>query len=594
MLSGYLITSLLLREREKWGRIDLIRFWTGRARRLLPGLIAMLLAVSLLSFAWVIPARRSAVSNDVFAAFLYVANWHLLSSDDSYFSTLSLPSPVLHTWSLAIEEQFYVVFPLLMIGLLFILHQVSPRRRRTAMAVILALLAAVSALWMAHLYVPGATPDRVYYGTDTRAFELLVGAVAALVVTLTHRRSQRWTATAAWPLLGVLVLAFVMVDENDAAVFRGGMFGFCVLAAVVIVAAAQTAGSPFERSLGWEPLRRIGVLSYSLYLWHWPVIVFLNADRLGFGGFALGCVQLVVSAALATASHRWIEQPVHDGGLSALLRRRPKTSRWLATLGVVALVAAAAVSPRVADASVASAAGGNLSFPQTTAKTTPARRVVLIGNSVPDSLVTYFNNPRTNLQVQAAASFGCDPFDGNERFGDTYRTPPESCLKWRSQWPEAIRSAKTDLAVYMTPQNLVSDYKVDGKLLIFGSAAWRSFLSSALDGIRKQSLDSGATQFAVMTLACHDLPLASVNPEFKLINDTQRVRRLNDMVKAWAASTNTPVIDLYGRLCPGNRFHGSVNGVSLYDDGFHFNQKSGPIVWRWLAPEVLSVINRKG
>ncbi|MEO8749542.1 MAG: acyltransferase, partial [Allobranchiibius sp.] len=238
VLSGFLITSLLVAEWNSWGTISLLGFWAARARRLLPALVAMLLAVSVASYFWTIPSRRLPVSLDVISALFYVANWRMLYSDEQYFAdTVGLPSPVLHTWSLAIEEQYYLLFPLLLLLLLALTRGLSPHRRRNVLGAALLVLAALSAWRMGALYVPGSDPNRIYYGTDTRIFELFIGAAAGVWVGTREFRGEhrvlfdRLMGWLTWPALALLLFAFAVLRFDSAILFPGGLVLVCVVAA---------------------------------------------------------------------------------------------------------------------------------------------------------------------------------------------------------------------------------------------------------------------------------------------------------------------------------------------------------------------------
>lgn len=304
VLSGFLITTVLLTDRERRGRIDLTDFWLARARRLLPAVVLVLLAVVGASYFWTFPARRQAITGDAIASWFYYANWHFLRGDEAYFAAVANPSPLRHMWSLAVEEQFYLLYPLLLVALIALLGR--SRRLTTA----LALLAVASAGLMAALHIPGLDPSRVYYGTDTRAQQLLVGAVAASllapgspVTKRTRIAIDTWGRALAIPALLVLLLAFRVVRESTEGIFEGGLFALAVVTVLVVIAAASPNPSPVQRALSWGPLRHLGVISYGVYLWHWPVIVFLGADRMGFGGWPLAVAQAVITS-------RWRKRPI--------------------------------------------------------------------------------------------------------------------------------------------------------------------------------------------------------------------------------------------------------------------------------------------
>lgn len=598
VLSGFLITSLLLHERHAWGRIDLPGFWLARARRLLPTLVLMLLSASVVAAVWAPASRRVADAWDILSAFLYVANWRLLLSDDQYFSSLSMPSPVVHTWSLAIEEQFYLAFPILLIVLLAIAARA--KRPHRIVAGLLAVLAALSVWRMGALYVPGADPSRVYYGTDTRAFELLIGAVFALLLhgrafgDRTRDRDRlapaidriaRWTAV---PALALLAIGFIALDDASPVPFRGGLAVLCVVTIAPIIAGASLTGSRVQRFLASEPLRRTGVLSYALYVWHWPVIVFLSDGRLDLPAIPRGVLELLVSVALAYLTHRFVEQPVRAGGLRALVPRRPRLGRPIAVGVIAALTLALVALPRsTVGAATAHGTGIRVDVPAYRPMGTK-QSVTLIGNSIPDSLQAAFpGNQFPDLTTSADVSFGCDPFEGQKVLFGKAQPVGADCPGFRKAWQQQLRSLAPDLAIFTVPQSITSDMQVDGKVLHFGSPAYLRWLSGMLSTIRKQALAAGAKHFAVGTLACHRM--MAFTQDTRDVDNDKRVDTIDDRVRSWAKATGTPVIDFHKLLC-SHGYDDTINGTPLYKDTLHYTAESGAIIWGWMAPQIQQIL----
>src|SRR5699024_3094030 len=246
----------------------------------------------------------------------------------AYFGQVASPSPVRHAWSLAVEEQFYIVYPLLLVGLLALI------RRRTTLVGVLVLLSAGSALLMALLHEPGLDPSRVYYWTDTRAHQLLVGAAVAAFFSggpgAVDREGVRaidaWCRLLALPSLLVVLSAFWWAGRAQSALFEGGAVPLSVLISIVLVAATSPDASIAQRVLAWEPLRRIGVVSYGLYLWHWPIVIFLNDQVLSVPTAARVTLQVTLTFLLSWLSYRFVERPVRREGIRALIPRLPRTS----------------------------------------------------------------------------------------------------------------------------------------------------------------------------------------------------------------------------------------------------------------------------
>ncbi len=607
VLSGFLITSLLVAEWNSWGTISLLGFWAARARRLLPALVAMLLAVSVASYFWTIPSRRLPVSLDVMSALFYVANWRMLFSDEQYFAdTVGLPSPVLHTWSLAIEEQYYLLFPLLLLLLLALTRGLSPHRRRNVLGAALLVLAALSAWRMGALYVPGSDPNRIYYGTDTRIFELFIGAAAGVWVGTREFRGERrvlfdrlmgWLT---WPALALLLFAFAVLRFDSAILFPGGLVLVCVVAAVPVCGGAAQIPSRASQLLAFEPLRRLGLISYSLYLWHWPVVVFLGPSRLPLRSAILSPLQVVVSLVLAVGSYWFIERPVRAGGLRALLPVAPSFGRLVGIAAVPALVVASVLVAQTANAVGPSfAAGADTPVAPLTylpAGYTPlaaVHKVSLIGNSIPASVDSAFRPSRyPDIDLRPDASFGCDTFAGSIVVDGKREDPLANCSAFRRSWTTKLQTDKPDLAAFFIPQTMVLDHEADGRTVTFGTPAYSAFIRSALDEAKRGAASAGVARFAVVTLACHNQPFANTSPKVALVNDIKRVERTNRDVRAWARERGVAVIDQFGFLCTGG-YHPTINGTPLYPDGLHFSAASGAVFWTWFAPQLQQILRKK-
>lgn len=311
VLSGFLITSLLLLERQRNGWVDLRAFWGRRARRLVP---AALVALALILVFAAATEARAGLRGDVFAALGWVANWRFILDDQSYADLWGDPSPLQHFWSLAVEEQFYVVLPLLATGTLWL-----ARGRRWLFGVATAALVVGSTLWMRYLYEPGEAPLRSYFGTDTRAAELLVGVLLALVLVGPRglrriRGAGRWVVemAGAAALVGTVAL-WLLSKEYDSYLYdSGGLLGIALLAAVVVAAATQQ-GSLVSTLLGLRPLAALGRVSYGVYLFHWPLFLWLDEERTGLEGTPLLALRLGATLALAVVSYRLLEQPIRLG-----------------------------------------------------------------------------------------------------------------------------------------------------------------------------------------------------------------------------------------------------------------------------------------
>jgi peptidoglycan/LPS O-acetylase OafA/YrhL len=326
VLSGYLITDLLVAEFRRRQRIALPQFWLRRARRLLPALFVMLFVVT----GWVTlfdRAQLSAVRSDLVPGVFYYSNWWFIFQHVSYFAAFGPPSPLGHLWSLAIEEQFYLVWPFLVLaGLKWI------RNRRVLIGVAL-VAAAASAAAMSLLYTPGTDPTRIYDGTDTRAFALLIGAALAFALPRDHTFAPISVgARRLLDVVGIVALAGIFVmfwqtSEYDPFLYQGGLVILSVLTALV-TAVVVHPGARLGSWLGREPLRWIGERSYGIYLWHYPVIV-LTTPLGAAPDLLRATLQVAASIGLAALSWRYVEEPVRHGALGRLWQRlRQRQWAW--------------------------------------------------------------------------------------------------------------------------------------------------------------------------------------------------------------------------------------------------------------------------
>ena len=389
VISGYLITALLLTEWRQYGRINLKGFWMRRAKRLLPALYVLLVATLCYSLVF-LPGEVARLRSDAIAAVGYVTNWYLVLGHQSYFEAIGRPSLLKHLWSLAVEEQFYLLWPpVLALGL-----SVGARRFRERRMMLIALFGAVgSALLMAALYRPEVDPSRVYYGTDTRATGLLLGAALAFVWTpwaarasaaaaaqekKKKKQQQSSSSVSSWPIvrlpsgtwrlqllpdawlleqgwarlrrrwgwsaplvldvmgllsLGGLVLLCMKLGEYDPLLYRGGLAAVGLASVVVIMACVHPRTRLLSKTiLSQQPLPWIGVRSYGIYLWHWPVFMLSRAHLdVALDGLPLLGLRLVLTVVLAEISYRYVERPIRKGALErgwGRIREARGQGRW--------------------------------------------------------------------------------------------------------------------------------------------------------------------------------------------------------------------------------------------------------------------------
>ncbi|MGH9017249.1 MAG: acyltransferase family protein [Acidimicrobiales bacterium] len=391
VLSGFLITGLLIEERTANGVVRLRAFWARRARRLLPGLVTMLLLLAV----WVAltkggtPTDLGQLRSATLSTIFYVANWQQIVAHQSYWAGFAGQSPLKHTWTLAIEEQFYLLWPLVMALVLGGLHRRSGRSpggrrsgpmrrgahvgetgprswRRTGLTVTVG-GTVLSAAWMAWLWHHGASVNRVYLGTDTRAFDLLAGAALAFLVAARPdpgpqaRRALHVVGLAGAAVFGLCLwrAAAPLSQGPPAWMMDGGFLLVALAVAAVLADVRQGAAGPLGAVLRVRPLRWVGRISYGLYLWHFPIIVELTPERTGLNGLALDAERVACTFAAATLSYYLIERPV----MKSRLRSWPRPARWAlapVALSVTAVLAVVATMPSVADATTAGAKGATV------------------------------------------------------------------------------------------------------------------------------------------------------------------------------------------------------------------------------------------
>lgn len=417
VLSGYLITDILVNQWKQYGNLRLADFWARRARRLLPALLVMLIAVSVFMLITQSTELLS-IRGDFIAALLYVSNWWYIFHHVSYFASFGPPSPLSHLWSLAVEEQFYLIWPfLLLLGLKFI-------RRKGWLILLTLLLATASAVAMAVLYHPGLDPTRVYDGTDTRAFALLIGASLAFMWP-SRKLSPTLSAKARIVLdsvgtIGLVSILYMMwqTNEYETFLYRGGLVVVSIATAMIIIALAHPA-SRLAKVLGCAPLRWLGVRSYAIYLWHYPVIVLTSrsVDTTGVD-IPRAILQVAVSVLLAAFSWKFIEDPIRRGAITRIIQamkkprgkhtfpRRRLRFRGLVSLGALLVTGGCGVGTveSTSAAVTPTHTSGNSIHTSSTGVSTPQKTKVPVSEVAPNIEKNVSRHPTTSSNVATTPS----------------------------------------------------------------------------------------------------------------------------------------------------------------------------------------------
>ena len=591
-LSGYLITSVVLAEHSSTGRVDPMRFWGRRFRRLAPASLTLLAVLLVVGAIWGISHR---LVDDIRAAALYVANWWSIHTGSSYADIFANPSPTEHFWSLAIEEQFYVVFPVVAWWCLRGRNRVVARRR-------FALVLAVGAIAGVVVGLVITDPNRIYLGTDTRMPELLVGALLAFVWPLAPGGRRQRRLHPAGTLVGVaaaIVLAGACwrTTIGDSWLDHGGLPAISLASAALI--AAATRRGPIASVLSLWPLRRLGQISYGVNLFHWPIFVWLDQRRTGWSSGWLLLGRTALTIVLAALSYRLIEEPIR--------RRRRLDARQakLVFAGVltVVLVGSFAV-PTVADdhdSLVGAADGGSghhlglvgssptrpavTSALATTTTVPPLPVIALAGDSVPTLLAQQIGDlaPRLGAQVLNLGIEACDGALGAPtfRYGPgRVATEDPTCEQWQTTWPPLLEQYRPRALVFVLGASAVLDRKLNGTWTHACRADFDTWYhQSLLDRIDWTAAHTDAT--VMLTIS----PWAEYGT-LGLPSDHQDRTDCLDRIyeKVLAERPAVVRVDLRDWLCPKGR----RSCQPIRSDGIHYRGEGATTMATWLIPQVLS------
>jgi peptidoglycan/LPS O-acetylase OafA/YrhL len=593
VLSGFLIARLLIVERERFGRVDLLGFYRRRARRLLPALVALLLVVAAWGLFLADDVTRRQLRGDLVATLGFVMNWRLIGDADQYFAEFGSASMLRHAWTLSVEEQFYLVVPLLLAVLAWF------GSRRVAL-VVLALLALASAWWTAQLGVEGATGRaHAYYGTDTRAQSLLVGVILAYVVAGRGAPSgpgpsRRLVEPVAWLSFAGTVAALPLVPPMSPLFFeRGGLLAQSAVVAVLLWACVVRSDLSLHRLLGWRPFTYLGERSYGLYLYHWPVKLWIERGWTETGTAAEVVVGCLLTTALAVLSYRYLERPVLDHGLRGLVPRWRRPI-WLAVgapTGVVVMALLVGQVPATGQGvdpeDVPTLGNGQLAY----VPAADATRIAVFGDSVPGRLAEVFPSSQyEDLSVVSLAQPGCDLLDSRLAYYDIAQT--SQCRAGKRDFAANVRAADADTVLVMVPTfTAVPHEDPEGRPVWLESRQFRRQVLDALDRLRVGADEAGAVM-QVATLPCRDPRQLATIPGISgyvadhpgVIEATAEPTTVNRWVRTWAAARRVPLVDLHEALGCGDGPVDEINDVTLFSDGLHFDDEASIMVWSWLAP----------
>jgi peptidoglycan/LPS O-acetylase OafA/YrhL len=579
VLSGFLITGLLLGEMERTGRIALPSFWARRVRRLMPALVVLLLAVAVVTALTATFSERTSIRGDLLATTTYVANWRFIDTS-SYFVNTGVASPLQHTWSLAIEEQFYLMWPLLLGGLILLV-----KRPRRAVVVPALIGATASAALLAILWAPDAV-DRAYMGTDARIFEPLIGALGAVLVA--SPRGRAVLKKIGTPLVAIgaigLVACLAVIRPETAVYYYGGAVAVSVFALMMVAPLWVEKGGHMSRAFSWAPVAWLGAVSYGVYLWHWPVIQWLGVPGAhGAGAVVRGTLAVALTLGIAALSYYLIEQPILTGrGLGQHVGRHIGSLRSVRPVVVLSCVPVVMLLVAAASVEATSVPPPKAGQPV----------IMLVGDSVPLHLESTFEKEASGRgwRIVSAAQGAC-PVSGENPTGAEGVTLHEA-----KQCPFVVVPEQNSMIAAWHPNIVVwwdrwsvSDYvTADGTQITAGTPQfWRlrsAMLRSTVDRLTGQGarVVFVATEPPSVGILSRCVPVCARWPQFLLDHYADITTRWNGMMRVYAKQhpDQASFISVTDTMCRADvaPCDDTIDGVPARPDGIHYEGPAQKIV----------------
>ena len=543
------------------------------------------------------------------SALFYFSNWWQIAASGNYFVATGAVSPLTHTWSLAVEEQFYLVWPLVVVA---VLHLGRRFDRGVELLLGISLVGVVaSATEMAWLYHPGANITRLYFGTDTHAQSILVGSVLACVLTLVQRRrglagmapvaSSRparvaLTGLGLAGLAGTLVLTATLSGTSPIA-YRGGFLVSALSAAALITGSVCVAGGPIARVLSVRPMVWIGTVSYGAYLWHFPVFIELDTARTGLGGTGLLAVRVAATFVLAALSYYLVERPVMEGVFWRSLRAAAPAAAALAA--TVAVVVVGTVAPETAAAPVRTARhdpGRRAPGPRRRQRLHDRPRPVPPGGRLAGRHRRARAGARQRARLRRAGHqqgrARLRPRRRRRRVVGPGRHPGVVVPPLADAVGGEVARYRPEVVGLLAGRFEITDHLVDGKVVSIDQPAWNHHLEDEMDQV-VGVLSAGGAKVVLVTMPYIDPPQSAPDGSVYPENRNSRVDEYNRILDRVAARHpgEVTVIDLNRILDPAGHFQSVVDGVTVrWADGIHVTRAGG----QWAEQSVLPTVAQLG
>ncbi|MGA0217339.1 MAG: acyltransferase family protein [Ilumatobacteraceae bacterium] len=603
VLSGYLISTLLVREFAVSGSVSLGSFWCRRVTRLLPALLVMVAVVLTVAVVAGNGSISETTRSDAIGTLLYSQNWAEILRGESYFELFELPSPFIHTWSLAIEEQWYLLWPVVV--------AIAVQRDRLLLWMTLA-AAGFSALWMSYLATP-EDPSRAYYGTDARAQALLIGSAAALAMSrkrfFTSARGVKVMSVASMVgLLGCLGLV-VTVDDEQLWMYRGGFTLAALMSVMLIVGIRQSPTSIAARLLAARPLAHLGRMSYGLYLWHWPVFIATDALWPTGNGVQLVITKLAACYVVAAMSFICVERPMrrrcsaHPAAAVALV------IAGLVLVAVVLLVVNAGSSreedgriaavptmtspvvddadersdnsqvARTADPTAEPAVGVSTTSTTVASSTTiPTKNLslLILGDSIWLELAAWNRDHllMSGWSITADTRVGCGTLSDDSR---------DWCDGRLDSWVESVQNDDPSVVLIGLSHWDAYDVEINGEQFSYGSQRYEEVLRESWSENVSIAQAKGAS-VVIAGVPCFHVDDDPTGFDLDTRVSAERTASLNQAGREFVESLGGEVMWLEMRdlTCPNGIYESTIAGVELHRDGIHYSDEAKPLVLDWL------------